>query len=488
MFVEKMHIPKGKTIPYEYVRKDGTHVSSTITRRSGVAVPVEFIVVHNNGNEASTLMNERKWLENPNNVKATSWNLMIKENSGIEAIPWGEAAYHAGNWNANHKSYGIELHAGGNFAVTLQNAVIFIADKLKNVMGVHPDDVLKYVKPHRAFTKTECPALIKEGVEWYGFISRIQNRMRGIDEMTPIIKFQEVLQIGMHSQDVKLMQKILNMDGFDLEVDGAFGNGTLKAVKQFQSNYKLKPDGFVGTATQKMLNFVANRPYEIRYFDHQTQYVVIPKRKVAQIKTLKAQGSRLFPVQTTKTIERQDNPDIIVNGGFFDMATGAPCHYFIHEGKRVNYNAYSPHALIVHNDGRVKFEDSRKATEVRYGMSFAPVMFFEGKKIMDITGLNPSFLSGLAPKHTFMETENYYVEIAVDGRAPIHNYTGRNTYQMADLCVAIANRLGSTEKVINAGEYDGGASISIRCNGREITRSYKYPRAVPNAIGYYFIK
>lgn len=483
----QMLIPVGKVIPFEYVTKEGKYVTGTITRRRGTRIPVKQIVVHTNGNPKSSLLNEVGWLTNPSNYKAASWNRMFKEHASIEVIPWGEPAYHAGNLAVNLASYGVELHEGGDFAVTLSNAIDWIADQLKNVMHVDAKDVSKYVTPHRMHTKTDCPSLIPEGAPWSNFIERIQKRMMGKD-YHPAVVFIKPLVLGMMSKEVIILQTILNMDGANLTVDGDFGNKTLKAVKTFQSQNKLVVDGIVGPASQKVLTDINNRPYQIRYYDPQTQYVVIPKRRLATIKTLKAAGTKQFPVQSIKGMQTREEADIAVNGGLFDMGTGAPCHYFIHERKRINYNAYSPYALIIRGDGSIRFEDSRKVTDAVYGMSFGPTLYFQGKRIMDFTGLSASFVNAKAPKHAFIETKNYYIEVAVEGRNPVMAYTGRNSYQMADLCYDIAKRVDPEQGIINAGEYDGGASVCVRCGNREITRSYKVPRAVPTGLGYYFIK
>lgn len=65
---------------------------------------------------------------------------------------------------------------------------------------------------------------------------------------------RRVLRKGMTGEDVKLIQTILNKEGFRAgTVDGIFGNNTLKALKQFQADKCLVVDGVCGPKTWAML-------------------------------------------------------------------------------------------------------------------------------------------------------------------------------------------------------------------------------------------
>jgi peptidoglycan hydrolase-like protein with peptidoglycan-binding domain len=55
----------------------------------------------------------------------------------------------------------------------------------------------------------------------------------------------------MQGEDVRRVQKALKAAGINLEPDGVFGNGTDKAVRQFQEQKGLAADGVVGAETQK---------------------------------------------------------------------------------------------------------------------------------------------------------------------------------------------------------------------------------------------
>jgi peptidoglycan hydrolase-like protein with peptidoglycan-binding domain len=69
---------------------------------------------------------------------------------------------------------------------------------------------------------------------------------------------------GSSGSAVRVLQTELNTSEVGcalghLKVDGAFGPATLKAVKKFQSDWRLSVDGIVGPKTWYQLNAVYNR-------------------------------------------------------------------------------------------------------------------------------------------------------------------------------------------------------------------------------------
>lgn len=61
----------------------------------------------------------------------------------------------------------------------------------------------------------------------------------------------ETLKKGMSGDGVKWLQQALNRNGYNLEVDGIFGNITEQAVKDFQIKHLV--DGVVGIQTKTLL-------------------------------------------------------------------------------------------------------------------------------------------------------------------------------------------------------------------------------------------
>ena len=57
------------------------------------------------------------------------------------------------------------------------------------------------------------------------------------------------LRQGSEGEDVEQLQRDLKSLGWDLEVDGVFGQDTLNAVREFQSDHGLSADGVCGQNT-----------------------------------------------------------------------------------------------------------------------------------------------------------------------------------------------------------------------------------------------
>lgn len=63
-----------------------------------------------------------------------------------------------------------------------------------------------------------------------------------------------LLYWGTKGEDVKELQEKLRILGYQISLDGIFGNQTSTAVRQFQQDEKLVVDGMVGTSTVNKLN------------------------------------------------------------------------------------------------------------------------------------------------------------------------------------------------------------------------------------------
>jgi hypothetical protein len=66
-----------------------------------------------------------------------------------------------------------------------------------------------------------------------------------------------LLKKGDKGDSVKELQTLLNKKGYNLVVDGAFGNASNAAVRDYQSKNGLTVDGIVGNATWTKLTYVA---------------------------------------------------------------------------------------------------------------------------------------------------------------------------------------------------------------------------------------
>ena len=84
--------------------------------------------------------------------------------------------------------------------------------------------------------------------------------------LTSVVVFaasaNDSIKFGMRGDDVKVLQKLLSEKGFNVgEIDGVFGNITLKAVKDFQSSSGLTVDGVVDNDTLLKLRRASNAEF-----------------------------------------------------------------------------------------------------------------------------------------------------------------------------------------------------------------------------------
>ena len=76
----------------------------------------------------------------------------------------------------------------------------------------------------------------------------------GSKVQTQAVKADGMIRMGMRGEEVKTVQRLLANMGFYVgEIDGIFGNGTLQAVRDFQTVSNLVPDGVVGKETMNTL-------------------------------------------------------------------------------------------------------------------------------------------------------------------------------------------------------------------------------------------
>lgn len=68
------------------------------------------------------------------------------------------------------------------------------------------------------------------------------------------------VQFGSQGKDVEELQNLLNQKGYNLTVDGIFGNNTLSAVKDYQKKSGLSVDGIVGVNTWGSLTSAKTTP------------------------------------------------------------------------------------------------------------------------------------------------------------------------------------------------------------------------------------
>lgn len=142
------------------------------------------ITIHSTANSTSTAQNERGWLDNQSNDRDASWHYVVGEDVVIQAIPDNEMAWHCGDTEGNRHSIGIEFVESGNREKVLETAAEFVAAKLKEYKLKISD-----IKQHYYWTGKNCPRIlidkscIKDGMNWYYFMGRVDHYMKGVDNV-----------------------------------------------------------------------------------------------------------------------------------------------------------------------------------------------------------------------------------------------------------------------------------------------------------------
>ena len=126
--------------------------------RSGNSI--QYIVVHHNGGNLTTEGCYNVW-----QTREASAHYQVEADGTIGQLVWDEdTAWHAGNWNANLQSIGIE-HADDSTSpwhisdATLDNGAHLVAALCKYYKLGRPQWGVN-VFPHSQFSSTECPASI----------------------------------------------------------------------------------------------------------------------------------------------------------------------------------------------------------------------------------------------------------------------------------------------------------------------------------------
>ena len=148
-------------------------------KRPSIKMNPKYITIHSTANPKSTAKNERDWLTNPSNKRTASWHIVVGDEVAIEAIPFNEVAWHAGdggNGTGNRQSIGIEMCESGNREEVIKNTIQVTVDLMKKYnIGINN------LKRHYDWTKKNCPRILNYN-NWQGwdkFKNEVQKRLEG---------------------------------------------------------------------------------------------------------------------------------------------------------------------------------------------------------------------------------------------------------------------------------------------------------------------
>lgn len=131
----------------------------------------------------------------------------------------------------------------------------------------------------------------------------------------------KLIKIKSNGAEVRILQELLKLNGFDVKVDGDFGKNTEKAVKEFQKQYLgvdgsiLKSDGIVGPATWAALMNYELQPEKPDPSIKEDSYtlkkinLIHPKLRAELLQIYReilTRGVKIRITDTLRTFEEQD--------------------------------------------------------------------------------------------------------------------------------------------------------------------------------------
>lgn len=117
---------------------------------------------------------------------------------------------------------------------------------------------IKKIYKHKDLHPTDCPG------KYYPFDSIVKDvfnmSFNDINPITPQNPTRSWLQMGDSGKAVKNLQYNLKTLGYNLSVDGIYGQKTKTIVMEFQRDYSLKVDGLAGNVVNKKIQELLKLP------------------------------------------------------------------------------------------------------------------------------------------------------------------------------------------------------------------------------------
>ena len=141
--------------------------SSNYTK--GRTKKIDHIVLHYTAGDGDTAENNGKYFQSTD--RNASAHYFVDEDSVVRSVADGDTAWHAGNWDMNCRSVGVEMcskkDAAGNYYIPERtiNHAQFLVKTLMKQYGVTLQNVIR----HYDVTKKRCPAPLVEEAAWKAF-------------------------------------------------------------------------------------------------------------------------------------------------------------------------------------------------------------------------------------------------------------------------------------------------------------------------------
>ena len=126
------------------------------SKKIGKKIKPNKIVFHNTANTAPAI-NEIKWLNSKDNTSTTSFHFAVDESGVYQAVSANYATYHAGDFNINNTSIGIEIAKSKLNDITEKDNGIKNATLLIVLLMNHYDIDIEDVITHYDSSGKYCP-------------------------------------------------------------------------------------------------------------------------------------------------------------------------------------------------------------------------------------------------------------------------------------------------------------------------------------------
>lgn len=131
---------------------------------------IDRIVIHYTGTKASARNNAIYFSRNEGQGASANYFLDDLSDEIYQSVPDGDTAWHAGNWDMNSRSIGIEVvSAGEDFSDAEIDKLAWLVSMLMAKYGIGADGVIR----HYDVTGKQCPAPYIESGRWAALKARI---------------------------------------------------------------------------------------------------------------------------------------------------------------------------------------------------------------------------------------------------------------------------------------------------------------------------
>jgi len=387
----------------------------------------------------------------------------------------------------------LRLGLKGNDVLLLQTKLKSLNYKIQFADGIFGNETLEAVKEFQKNEKLYIDGIFG-AMSWKALetvkalvievVKPVETKP--VTPVTPVFAMP-TLKLGSKGEDVKTLQSKLKNLNYIISVDGDFGVGTDKIVKQFQTDNGLVADGIVGKGTYGALKVakaivkltpILDTPiskYEITKTKDGINIVKIKKSCIKNIDVILCKQ----PKETLKNLYTRlaKKPTFLINGGLFAMNNGNSMSSMFDEEKKIVSGYFSDFGLYVKKDGSYGFDNFNNVKDIRDFIGASPTLIVNGIKNVDLKGLtkDKAFTDSRHPRTCIGMDANYFYLIIIDGRQL--GKKGMTVNELVDFGLKMKLKF-----MIN---LDGGySSLILDANGKSVN-SQSENRAIDNAIAFY---